>query len=343
MKKVRVFLISNCLMVACALVFLPLVVGTASPAAKEETHVLKFAGFGGPGYFFRKFQEDFMRIAEKKSDGKIKFDYYPAESLVKFKDGFDACRNNVVHLAGTCAAYEPDRLGIASAATTLPGNWDCDKFGKHYRDPGGFKDLTDPLWERNGLILLSWVNTTNRQLFCTEPIRGIKDLNGLLLRTNPGPEAEGVKILGAQAVHIPTAELYTALQRGTIDGGTRTLGAILTKKFYEVAKYISIWDFNSGSCQQITNPATMKKLGPELSKILEDAALEAERLHFDRQAADREANLEALKEIPGVEIINWSEQEKQRARELMKPLYEELAEKFGDKWDEFRKIQEKLW
>jgi len=90
------------------------------------------------------------------------------------------------------------------------------------RANGGL-DALQPYWrERINAHLIGWVQSgIGPNIYLSEPPRfrddGLPDLRGLKIRTSP-TNVELLQALDARAVQIAVKEIYTAFQRGTVDG-----------------------------------------------------------------------------------------------------------------------------
>lgn len=87
----------------------------------------------------------------------------------------------------------------------------------------GALDALQPYWrERINSHLVGWMQSgIGPNIYLSEPPRfredGLPDLSGLKIRTSP-TNVELLKALDARAVQIAVKEVYTAFQRGTVDG-----------------------------------------------------------------------------------------------------------------------------
>jgi TRAP-type transport system periplasmic protein len=94
------------------------------------------------------------------------------------------------------------------------------------------KDLVALAWGENGMRHL----TNSRR-----EIRAPEDLKGLKLRV---PQSDvmvtGFKALGADVHQLAFPLLYTALQSGEFDGQENPIATIISSKFYQVQKYLTL-------------------------------------------------------------------------------------------------------
>ena len=77
------------------------------------------------------------------------------------------------------------------------------------------------------------------------------------------------RAVGANPTPIAFAEVYLALQNGTVDGQENPLPTILAKKFYEVQKYISLTGHITDSLLTLASSNTWKKLSDSDKAIFE--------------------------------------------------------------------------
>ena len=95
-----------------------------------------------------------------------------------------------------------------------------------------------------GIVGLSfWENGFRELTNNVRPVKTPADLNGIKMRTLPSEiQVECWKAMGALPTTIDAAELYTALQQGTVSAQDNPLHEIVSRKFYEVQPYITLTD-----------------------------------------------------------------------------------------------------
>ncbi len=316
--------------------------GAPRAAAAAEPITIKMASYGGPTYPIRIHLETVKDMLEKRSGGRLKVDHYPAESLVKLAKAFDAVIDNVVQVALTSAAYEPKRMAVVAAVANSPWNWDAYRFGERYREPGNFYEFAAPYFEKNGLKLMSWPNVPHGEVFSSKPIRKLEDFRGKMLRTVSSLK-DPLKLLGAEPIFIPTSELFNAIQRGTVDGGTLAISSIYSEKYFEVAPHIQLANLYTGSLPVIMNLKFYNSLPADLRALVWDTFVEADRIYYQRirqDTTDVISKLRAMK--PKVEVYEVPAEEVGRWKAALKPFYDEMAKTWGDEWRRFEKIRETL-
>jgi TRAP-type transport system periplasmic protein len=306
-----------------------------------ETVTLSAVSYGGESYPIRVLIEDIIRELESRSDGMIEFDYHPGESLVRLADGFQSARDQTVDIALTSAAYEPDRMGVLAAVANLPFNWELEAFGEQYREPGHFYDFAAPYFEENGLKLISWPNVPAGEIISRDPIITPDDFQGKLVR-GVSSLHPGLRLMGAEPVDIPTADLYSALQRGTVDAAALAIPSMVSDGYYEVAPHITLTNFYTGSLPIVMNLDRYESLPDEVRELFDEVVLEQEAAYYERVPREGEEDIEFLKEQEGVEVYELGPEEVQEWRDAVSPAEEELAEEFGEEWDRFLELRETM-
>src|SRR3546814_8421875 len=78
------------------------------------------------------------------------------------------------------------------------------------------------------------------------------------------------KLLGSNAIPLPFSELFTALETGTVDGQENSFNTILSSKFYEVQKYLSVTNHVYSPWIVLASEKWWKTLTPDDQNVLID-------------------------------------------------------------------------
>ena len=210
----------------------------AAPASAQSLTV-RFAWYMPPHTATANQGEAVAAAIQKLSNGKIKVETYPSGSLLKESTMGQGISNNTVNMgimaihwwANQEPALEFDTIPFLmnDAAKVLPllkgdvGKQINAILNKHNVEIAG--------WGFYGYAE-SYVNTKH-------PIKRPSDLKGLKMRSEGKLSAKFLKSQGAIPVAVDSAEVYTALQRGTLDGAVSGLSSIVARKWFEVGKYIT--------------------------------------------------------------------------------------------------------
>lgn len=200
----------------------------------------------------------------------------------------------------------------------------------------GEEFLTVP--EDGKLVGLSWYDAGARNFYNSiKPITCIEDVAGMKIRVQESQlMSDMVEALGATAVQIGYADVYSSLERGIVDGAENNWPSYQTMQHYEVAEYFTIDEHTRVPEMQICSKYTWEKLSDEDQKILTDCARESalyERKLWMEQ--EEKSKNEAI--AHGTVVVELSAAEKKRFQDAMALIYEKYC---GDYMDIIEKIIE---
>ncbi|HEY1398894.1 TRAP transporter substrate-binding protein [Roseateles sp.] len=187
-----------------------------------------------------------------------------------------------------------------------------------------------------GLVgLVYWENGFRNLTNSKHAVNKLEDLNGIKLRVMQNNVfLDSFKQLGANAVPLPYSELFTALETNAVDGQENPYNTILSAKFYEVQKYLTVTN-------HVYSPwivTVSKKFWDGLSKdeqaVLQQAAVKSR--DFERKDTRDEA-AKALAELKtkGMAVNELSPAETARMRDKLTRVNAGVATQVGmDLWNE---------
>ena len=101
--------------------------------------------------------------------------------------------------------------------------------------------VMDKLQEKGLVGLAYWENGFRNLTNSKRPVTKLEDLDGIKLRVMQNEVyLDSFKLMGANATPLPFSELFSALETKTVDGQENPYNTILSSKFYEVQKYLSV-------------------------------------------------------------------------------------------------------
>ena len=152
--------------------------------------------------------------------------------------------------------------------------------GPTTRKNGGTELLNQIHQKRAGLVLLGWVDSGIRfSLWSTKEPKftgGAIDIKGFKVRGNPIYNAFLTNYLGAQVINIPATEVYTALERGTIDITAWTQIGVMDLNWDRYIKYRILPEFFQTDLMIIVNQKKWNSLSAKTREILQRTAIEHE-------------------------------------------------------------------
>ncbi|NMG01321.2 TRAP transporter substrate-binding protein DctP, partial [Aromatoleum toluolicum] len=123
------------------------------------------------------------------------------------------------------------------------------------------------------------------------------DLKGLKMRTMENPvHIAAYKGFGIITTPMAFPEVFTALQQGTVDGQENPYNTILSSKFYEVQKYLTVTNHVYSPWIVLVSKKYWDGLSKAEQKVLLDAAKKSR--DFERQDTRAEAD-KALADLKG--------------------------------------------
>jgi TRAP-type transport system periplasmic protein len=176
--------------------------------------------------------------------------------------------------------------------------------------------------------------------YTNEAIESVDDFQGLRLRVSP-VYVPFVEALGAEPVTMPGGEIYTALERGVIDGFTWPDAGITALQLHEIVDYQVLPTFWSVDIISMINLDRWNQLSEAQQAVLTEAAIAVEEQTPEAYEQLREDEASELDEA-GVERIELEDDEAERylelaqqsawdwVRENVQQDPEELIDRFSD-------------
>lgn len=185
--------------------------------------------------------------------------------------------------------------------------------------------------EDKGLVgLVYWENGFRNLSNGKHPVRSLEDFDGLRLRVMQNDiYLQSFRLLGVDAVPLPFSELFFALESKAVDGQENPFSTILSSRFFEVQKYLTITNHVYSPWIVLASKKWWDELSADQRRILTDAA-KASR-SYQRTHAREEADkaIAALK-ARGMQINEFPVQERLRMRERLCDVHALIASLVGE-------------
>ena len=190
--------------------------------------------------------------------------------------------------------------------------------------------------QEKGLVGLAyWENGFRNLTNSKRPVTKLEDLNGIKLRVmQNNVYLDSFKTLGANAVPLPFSELFSALETNTVDGQENPYNTILSSKFFEVQKYLSITNHVYSPWIVLVSKKWWDQLSKDEQKVLADAARTSR--DFERKDTRDEAG-KALADLKskGMQVNELSPAEAGRMRDKLTRVNAGIGASIGmDLWQE---------
>lgn len=325
-----------------ALIVVSLVVvllsGCSTPKAGESAQAPKSEGkAGSPELTFKlgfntaedsprdKAAHRFADLVAERTNGRIKIEIYPAETLGTEQEMVEAVHSGALDFqaagGGALSSWVP-----AIDYVKLPFLF--ENYDEAYKTQDGpLGDKVAKMVREKGFVPLAWWDLGFCQITNNvRPIEKPEDLKGIKLRVpNEFIQVEVFKQLGASVTTMPYSEVYLALAQGVIDGQHNPISSAYYSKFYEHQKYLSMTNHMYYNVIFIASEKAWNQIPDDLKPIVEQAAKEAGA--YSRELVQQEEK-DLLKkwEEYGVKV-NYPDLKP--FQEATKPVYQTLAPKMG--------------
>lgn len=265
-----------------------------------------------------------FEAVEKQTGGRVKVTPYYMETLGKSTEMLDNLKKGISDMATLAYVNYPGAFPITDVVS-LPWLVPNQAIGTEVGYALQHKGLLDK--ELQGLKVLWWQATeTTGLIFRRTKVTKLQDLKGMKIRTFAGAAQQTLQALGATPIAIPGAEIYTALDRGTVDGALTNQGSFIARKFHEVAKYYLWVSVSMGVHLVVMNPGKWDSFPPDIKSIMEKLNAQAKYWFFDELTRRKYGSPGPLKET-GIEVYYLSPDEEQRWRKATEPIIHEWVSK----------------
>ena len=244
---------------------------------------------------------------KKRTNGKFDIQVFPASSLGKENDinqGMTLGTVDMIISGPSFAARSYPRIGIAYYPFIFR---DADHLLAYSKSPV-FKEMIDGYREKTGIQILAYTYYGARHTTAQKPFTDCAGMKGIKIRVPDVPAYRATpESCGANPTPIAFAEVYLALQNGTVEAQENPLTTIEAKKFYEVQKAIMLTGHIVDGLTTQVAPHVWTKLSDAEKKIFSDVALEA-AARATAQIKKREAELVEEFKKKGLAVVQVNRQ-----------------------------------
>ncbi len=225
---------------------------------------------------------------DEHSGGKIKVEIYPAGQLGSAPRTIEGVTMGTVEVALNASGFY-ESLDPRFGALSASGIFDSMEQGDKVLNDPEIRKLLSTYGKSKGYEVLSVFMHTPVAVVTTEPFKTLADIQGKKIRVPGSPlYLHTFKALGAAPLSMSLGEVLPAMQNGTIDGALGGNTIFTSLKFYDVTKNLTFLPSTHIAVVAIINSQFLKTIGPELSKVVKDAALKADEHIYTWAAQDSE-------------------------------------------------------
>lgn len=287
----------------------------------------------------------FANWVREMSGGRLDIKVFGGGELVPPLEVFDAVRTGAADMGSGAAYYWAGKIPSAQFFASVPFGMNAQQLNA-WIDNGGGLQLWESLYADYGLVPMNGGNTgVQMGGWFNREINTLGDFKGLKMRM-PGLGGKVLKRAGGSPVLLAGSELYTGLEKGTIDA-TEWIGPYHDYKmgFHQIAKYYYSpgWHEAGTALEIIINKDKMEELPSDLQAIVRTAAARMNLWTLSEFEAKNGIYLDKLVNEEKVEIRKFSPEILDQLRTYTNDITEELANqdefsrKIYDAYKAFRK------
>lgn len=270
----------------------------------------------------------FKKLAEERLPGKVVVEVYPNSSLFGDAKEMEALALGDVQLIAPSLS-KFDKFTKKLQVFDLPFLFDDIDAVDRFQNSKAGKDLLNVIASKGYKGLAYWHNGM-KQLSANKPLRVPKDAEGLKFRIQQSDVLLAqFKAMNANPQKMAFAEVYQALQTGTVDGQENTWSNIYSQKFHEVQKYISETNHGVIDYMLVTNTKFWEGLPKDIRATLDEVVKEV-TAHTNKVANDyNERDKKRIIESGKSEILKLTKEELAQWRKAMEPVYKQFESQIG--------------
>jgi TRAP-type C4-dicarboxylate transport system substrate-binding protein len=292
-----------------ALLALLAVTCLAAPVQAQEITLKAANAFPEGTYYARNF-ERFIKKVNEEGKGVVQIRYVGGPKAIPTFELANALRNGVVDLANTTTSFT---TGIVPEGLAL--NYTHLTMAEMRRN--GVLDYLNRVFLDKGLYYYARTGEGIQYYIYSNKKIEKADLTGLKLRIAP-IYREFFQKLGANVIQIAPGEVYTALERGVVDGYGWPLIGIFDLGWQEKTKYRLEPGFYAIEVGVVFNANAWRKLTPAQREFLDKQAAWLESLNADMGGKDAQAEIKRQQEA-GIRVVKLDEAQ---ARIFLKTAYD---------------------
>lgn len=272
--------------------------------------------------------ENWGKDLEKRTNGRVKVNYYAGGTLVPAAQSYDAVTKGICDVSNHVLGYTVGKFPFTEVLDLphgYPNNTVPTMLANAFYNKFKPKEFDD--------VKILWFHAQSPGIIHTKskPVAKLEDLKGMKMRTY-GSNAKLMGLLGGTPVAMPMGDVYDALSRGVAEG---LMSAYEVLEGYRIGEQVKYTTENFGTSYTAVFVVVMNKkkwnsLPPDIQKIVDDMSLQ----YIDKYAAmwdevEKQAKEYTIKR--GNKIITLTRSEDDRWAEVARPLFDDYLKKMKEK------------
>lgn len=269
--------------------------------------------------------KELARAVGVRTNGRFKIKIFNAGELFSVPQAYEALEKGAIEMwYGPPWAFS-GRNPFGYVSGSLPFSISSHDQAYDIMYKTNFRKIARRAYAKNNIYYISGIAGGKDGITSTFPIRSMADLKGKKIRGG-GIKGKVINALGAVDVKIAPGEIYTALQRGVVDGACMPFFVFGEWGFFEVTKYVSEPPvFANWWVDWACNMDAWNRLPKEYQNILQEEAdniwkwcLKVLIPHIENSEKEKWSK-------KGIQYITMSDKALGEMKKLVYPIWDELA------------------
>ena len=274
--------------------------------------------------------QEFARIVERRSDGKLKVQLFPSAQLFKDKEVPGAVGSGAVE-AGSAFIGRFAGSVPAVDVVAIPFIFNGEAHVRASVAPGSkMRSALDDaiLKETNARVL--WWQAFGRNVYLNNgsAITSPDDMKGKKVRTYGKIQGWTVEALGGVPTLMSGSKQFLAYQQGAVDVGMTGVSAVKSRNLYEVMDHMTLTFDSTVEFVAVINNDFYQSLTPELKTIIDEAAVEVEQTLRNDIYAQEAATVEEMKQK--MTVVELTETQRTAWTEATAGIVDRFIKETGD-------------
>jgi TRAP-type C4-dicarboxylate transport system substrate-binding protein len=308
-------------LVGILMLFAVWALGATSSPAQEPIKLRYFTGMTATHYYCATMIPSFIKQIEKRTGGRVKFEFYPGGELYGYMDGMDAAAAGTVDMGLTSIGHWGGYNKIFLCTDFFLFLEDNDHW---FRARDAIHPVLSAIYEKQNVRVLHYCAYSEGAIGSRKPINKLEDMKGMKIRAPVPGALDSIKGWGAIPTRIAAGEMYDGMSKGAIDAIITGWGSHYARKLYEVEDYFvgpmwqTIWVV-------FMNLKKWNSLPKDIQEVIEDISKETETLSLQLTKESDETYKAKIREAGRTVKILTSEEKKLWGSPL-KPVYDSWIE-----------------
>jgi tripartite ATP-independent transporter DctP family solute receptor len=303
---------------------------TSSPGLKKPSRVLVFSLAAGEDSSWFKGATRFADLIKQRTNGQLEVRVYadallasgdPAKELEMLRDG----RIDLSYTSNTFYSGLDQRFSVMSLPWMFSSYADVDRIlmGSQSRELLKLCESLDVVGLALGENGFSQITNSRHEIKAPEDLRGLK-----IGVTHNQMDTSVFSALGATTTLLPRSEAYNAMRNAEVDGQEDTIDQLVSGRFYEVQRYLTIWNYTYSPIILGVNKMVWASFEPGAQAVILQAAEDASAYQVMESRKVTDAQIKSLKD-KGISVTALSPNEIKAFRDRVPSVYSEYEPVIG--------------